>query len=135
MFKYVKTIGAHCGAPEPELFAINNASNMPAGCLCELLNGRITSSDNDGKSKFITLERKVANDGKTKIKCIRVLPGMLFDVDFDGDTANAPAGDFVSPALDDEGFLTLCEEGGTNIEVVDTSKYNNTGKITVTIHC
>ena len=135
MFKYVKTIGAHCGAPEPEKMSISNATAVTMGSICEMNSGNISCDYTEGKSKFITLEDKAANDGKTKIKCIRILPGMLFSVEFSGTIANVTVGTLVSPKADSAGFYTSCTEGSGILEVVDKSEYASTGRITVTIHC
>ena len=134
MFKYIKTIGAHCGAPETERMPISKTASMPEGCLCELQAGALTSSVSAGKAKFITIEKKEADDGKNKIKCIRVLPGMLIKVEYTGDIDNATVGTLIEASADSDGFYTQCQEGSGTLEVIDTSEYTSTGNITVTIH-
>ncbi len=134
MFKHIKTIGAHCGAPEPERMPIGKTASMPEGCLCELQAGALTSSVSAGKAKFITVEKKEADDGRNKIKCIRVLPGMLFRTKFTGDIDSTPAGTLIAATTDSDGFYTQCQEGSGTLEVIDTSEYTSTGNITVTIH-
>lgn len=134
MFKHIKTIGAHCGAPEPERMPIGKTASMPEGCLCELQDGNIVSAVTAGKAKFITVESKASDDGRNKIKCIRVLPGMLFRTKFTGDVDSTPAGTLIMASTDTNGFYTQCKEGSGTIEVIDTSEHYTTGNITVTIH-
>ena len=135
MFKYLKTIGAHCGAPEPEYMGVSNNCTITSGSLCEMHSGVLTSKLTQGKSKFITLEDKESGDGNTKIKCMRVLPGMIFAVDFEGEIANIDVGTLVSPTTDSDGYYCYCGEGSGALEVVDTSDYDKMGKIALTIHC
>ena len=134
MFKYFKTIGAHCGAPEPEYIAIGSSTVMPIGSLCEVEGGALVCASSAKKSKFITTESKAVGDGKLKIKCIRVLPGMLVKVDYDGSIDNISAGSTIAPSVSD-GSCTSCQEGDGGIEVVDVSEYSTKGTVTVTIHC
>ena len=134
MFKYLKTIGAHTCAPEPEHIRVKTATVIKSGALCEMVDGYISSSYTEGKSKFIALEEKAAGVYKRSIKCIRVLPGMLFEVAFIGEVNNIPAGSLVMPICSDYDNYLHCEEGTSGIEVVNTDSYETTGTITVTIH-
>ena len=138
MFQYVKTLGAYCGAPEAEYLPIDNYAEIEEGCLCEMYYGLLSSEYNESKfkSKFITLEKKTPGDGKTKVKCIRVLPGMIISVDYSGEIASISVGTFVSPVSDSQGYYLSCQENTAgSIEVVDKSEYATTGKIQVIIHC
>ena len=137
MFQYVKTLGSHVGAPEIEYMPIRNSFAIETGCLCEMSSGVLASdyTENKDKSKFITLEKKTAGDGKTKIKCIRVLPGMLISVDYEGEIGNIDIGSFVCPTSDIDGHYVCCSEDyNGKFEVVDKSEFSTTGKITIIIH-
>lgn len=136
MFNYLKTIGAHSGAPEPEFMPVLAATAIVKGSICEMEAGALTNSFTAGKSKFVALEGKAAKEAKGEIKCIRVLPGMIFDVEFNGDPTELAAGMLVTPLTGSDGCYIYCEDGeGGTIEVVDASSYDSTGMITVTIHC
>ncbi len=136
MFNYLRTIGAHSGAPEPECMPVAAAAVFCKGCICEMSAGVLANSFTEGKSKFLVLEEKKANDGKRAVKCIRVLPGMIFEADFTGDPTELAAGMLVTPLLGGDDNYIYCEDGeGGTIEVVDASEYESTGRITVTIHC
>ncbi len=135
MFKYLKTIGAHTCAPEPEHLRIKTSTVINVGALCEMSDGYISNSYTEGKSKFIALEEKADGVYKSFVKCMRILPGMLFEVEYIGEIKNIPAGTLVMPICNEYGNLLHCEEGISGIEVVDTSAFESTGKITVTIHC
>ena len=134
MFKYLKTIGAHSGAPEFENLKAKTTMVIMNGSLCEMEDGYLSNSYTEGKAKFIALEEKADGVYKTSIKCLRVLPGMLFEVDFIGEAHSIPAGTYVMPINGDYGCILHCEEGSSGIEVVDSSNVEATGKIIVTIH-
>ena len=85
MFKYIKTIGAHSGAPEIEYLPVDSSTRIVKSSLCQIKDGYLVSEYVVGKSTFIPLEGKEEYDGKKKIKCIRILPGMLIECDFYGD--------------------------------------------------
>lgn len=134
MFKYLRRIGAHSQAPEIEYMPIANGSNITTGCLCELHDGYLVSNCNYIKSKFINIEDKVKNDGKTTLACIRVIPGMMFETKFVGDPENISAGSLVSPIASGDGSYMCCGDGEGVAEVVDCSECAESGKIIVTIN-
>ena len=134
MFKYLRRIGAHSQAPEIEHMPISDSSNIIAGCLCELRDGYIVSGFDYIKTKFITIEQKVKNDGKTTIACIRALPGMMFETNFVGEPENISAGTLVSPVVSGDGNYRGCGEGEGLLEVVDCSTCAETGRIIVPIN-
>ena len=134
MFKYLKTIGAHTGAPETERVRVKTAAVIQVGAMFEMSDGYLSNSYTEGKSKFIAIEEKAPGVYKSSIECIRVLPGMLFEVEFIGEINNIPAGTSVMPICSEYDNYLHCEEGTSGIEVVNTDSYATTGKITVTIH-
>ena len=135
MFKYIKTIGAHCGAPEPEYMPVEASAEILKGSMCEMVDGFLTNAYTTGKSKFLPLESKEVNDGKKFIKCIRILPGMLIEASFLGDFSSIKAGTLTTITTDGNEAFNYCEEGSGQFEVVDTTDCEKTNKITVTIHC
>ncbi len=136
MFNYLKTIGAHCGAPEPECMPVAAFDVFAKGSICEMNAGYLANSYTAGKSKFLVLEDKAAKDGKDALKCVRILPGMLLEADFTGDPSELAAGMLVAPLIGGDGSYIYCEDSDAGtIEVVDASSYEDTGRITVTIHC
>ena len=134
MFKYLRRIGAHSQAPEIEHMPISDSSNIAEGCLCEMSDGYLVSGFDYVKTKFITIEQKVKNDGKTTIACIRALPGMMFETNFVGEPENISAGSLVSPVVSGDGNYRGCGEGEGLLEVVDCSTCAETGRIIVTIN-
>ena len=134
MFKYLKTIGAHSGAAEPEYLRVKTATTVKLGTLCEVSDGYLSNSYTAGKTKFVSLEGKEHDENKKFIKCLRVLPGMFFEVDFMGEVENIPAGTMVMPINDSDDNYYHCEEGSGRIEVIDSDCFATTNKIIVTIH-
>ncbi len=135
MFRYLKTVGAHCAAPETEYMPVEPSSSIIDGSMCEMVDGFLTNSYTTGKSKFLPLETKTEDDGKKFIKCIRILPGMLIEAHFLGDFSSVKAGDLITITTTDREAYTYCEEGNGQFEVVDTTDCYETNRITVTIHC
>lgn len=135
MFKYLRTIGAHCGAPETENMPVDPEASIDKGSMCEMVGGLLTNAYTVGKSKFIPVENKRTGDGKKFLKCIRILPGMLIEANFIGDFSSVKAGDLVNITTQDDEAYTYCEIGDGQFEVVNTENTYTHNTITVTIHC
>ena len=136
MFKYLKTIGAHSGAPEIEYLPVRSDSCIYKDSLCEMQAGYLSNSFTNGRSKFIPIETKNETDtDKTHVKCIRILPGMFIECEYMGDISNISAGSPLVAACEDVDHYFCCQEGDGCFEAVDVSSYDKTGTIIVTLHC
>ncbi len=131
MYKYIRNIGAHCGAPEIEYMPVKNSTTIREGCVCQMSHGYLENGVDYTKAKFITIESKKANDGKTAIACIRTSPTMMFEVKFIGDDENATAGCTAGPIMSSDGCYDSCDDSEGALEIVDGSEYSKTGKIIV----
>ena len=134
MFKYLRRIGAHSQAPEIEYMPIQDDTTIPKGSLCELHDGYLVSNFNYAKSKFVSIEDKEKDDGKTAVACIRILPGMIFETMFIGEPENISAGSCISPVSSADGCYKSCDASEGFVEVLDCSECTETGKIIVTIN-
>ena len=134
MFKYLKTVGAHSGAPEIERMPAEASAVIPKFCLCEMDNGYLSHTYTEKKHKFLILEEKKENDGKTHIDCIRLLPGMILECDFIGNTDSIKIGSLINASCEESLCYDHCEDGSGNIEVVDTADLEKRYKLSVTIH-
>jgi hypothetical protein len=99
MFKHFKTIGAHCGAPEPEYIAIGSSTVMPIGSLCEVADAACNGADllatEDDMLVFGTENGKICifnNDMRGVAP-----PDVIEDADFDEEEYKAKYGRKLHP--------------------------------------
>jgi hypothetical protein len=119
MFKYIKTIHSHTVA-ETTKRPVYDDIYFPMGAICQLSDGYLNQSHEDGKPSYLTIEEKKFNDGKTSIDCIRLLPGMMLMVTYTPETTPIGVGDMCSFTTDSEDFVTTIASIGKDAEVVST---------------
>ena len=90
MFKYIKTIGAHCAAPEISDYLLDGQHDLEAGSVMfhnsyGLTAVCIDSAQSD--QKYLVLENFTydpSKEGTQKVKAMPILPGMIFETDLTG---------------------------------------------------
>ena len=136
MFKYVKTLNAASGGIETEFFPVSDKDTIAQGSVCQLSSGYLKSVITDGASKFVTLDEKVAGDGKKKLPCMRVLPGMIFETLYTGDmTMIYPGSTLNFETSTSTGITELRPETAKYAEIVNCAEYDeNYSTLLITIH-
>ena len=136
MFKYVKNLNGSHGTPEVIEIPVDIAESIPEGTLCSFLDEYIDFCDGGRLGRtYVTIENKASGDGKTRLKVIKALPGMVFEVPIAdvGNISEVGTGRLISSQANDESRHTMvCPNNGSYIEVVSTDNYLTTGKILVT---
>ena len=136
MFKYVKNLNGSHATPEVIEIPVVSSETIPEGTLGSYFEEYIEfyNGGRPGRS-YITVENKESDDGKTTIKVIKALPGMVFEVPLaDTTTVNEiSVGKLISSRENNASkHVKVCPEEGTFIEVVSTADFKSTGKILVT---
>lgn len=132
MFTYLKTMNQHSCAVEPIWLPVEEDAVFVPGAVCQMNEGVLTSMEL-GKPKYITMEHKSAGDGKTTLKCFKVLPGMLFKADVYGDITGMYVGELVALAQDSNDNNVFVNLGEGEIEIINLDTYSTDGTITVSI--
>lgn len=132
MFTYLKTMNQHSCAVEPIWLPVEDDAVFAQGAVCQMNEG-VLSSMELGKPKYITMERKAAGDGKTTLKCFKVLPGMIFKADVYGDITGMAVGDLVALAQDENDNNVSVNLGDGEIEIINLDTYSTDGTVTVSI--
>ena len=126
MFKYVKTFNAASGGVEPEYLPVKDTDTFTQGCVCELSVGYLANTITDGKTKFVTLDEKTPGDGKKKLPCMRVLPGMVFETLYVGDESMLYPGNCLNFDTDTKGCHSIIRpETAKYVEIVDCTHYDD----------
>lgn len=118
MFKYIKTIHSHTTA-EISRHTVQNHMDIPTGTLCQISNGYLIHVESATKPYYLVVEKKLSEDGKRALDCIRLLPGMVLTVTFDPEESSFSAGVLCSFTTDSNEHCTTITTGGTTAEVVD----------------
>ena len=83
MFKYVRTINSHISAPEVFNITALYQTKIYEGALYTTDSGGHLSADlTDSCPKYIALENKTLSEFTRPIRCIKVLPGMVFETQY-----------------------------------------------------
>ena len=136
MFKYLKNMYGASGTPEVIDIPVRDYDDIPVGTLAGFYEYGIDYANGGKKGRtFVTVEEKIRNDGKTSIKAMKALPGMLFEVQLINvnEIEEIAVGSLVASNTDSSSHhIYVCPEGGDFIEVISTAEYEKTGKIIVT---
>ena len=136
MFKYLKTLNSD--SHPSEIISVKALSGdddlciVKAGAIASVSYGEICSTYSSSTPMYLTVDSK-PKEAEQYIKCIRIFPGMLFEVDVapDVDTGNYQIGSLCDAMADDTGkgaYITT--DGEFRFEITDVSNLSN-GKVTV----
>lgn len=136
MFKYVKNLNGSHATPDCIEIPIASHETVEMGSLgCFFETG--VEFYNGGKmgGSYVTVEPKKNGDGKTYVKAIKALPGMVFEVPLTGYSEESIVG--IGSLLSSRqgsgaNHTTVCADPGDYIEVIGMDDYEKTGNILVT---
>ena len=134
MFKYIRTLNT---TATPEIMYVKTGADFA------IVEGALFTVDEYGyainmlsefKPYYLALEEKVQDDTKTKIRCMRVSPDMLFEVDvFSDENTGVATGICVSIATDENScYAKATLSSGSQLEIIDPNNYQKTAKLIVT---
>lgn len=136
MFKYVKNLSGAQGVPETIEIPVLASDTIPMGAICSILENEMNFY-NGGQvgGTYVTVESKEYGDNKTRLKVIKALPGMVFEVPVDGFTEESTlaVGMRIMSATGTGSYhVYAMPDRGDCIEVVGIDDFEETGKILVT---
>ena len=112
MFKYLRTLNNSASAPET--MRVNSAyvsedERYCKGAIFTLFEGNMQYELEEGKPLYCLLESKSAGDGKESIIAMRIMPGMIFEVESSHGSPIA-VGSLVKPTYDQDGNVACITE-------------------------
>lgn len=134
MFKYVRNLNGTSTPPEPIEISVGQYANISEGAVGRFVEDCISFEAfyEENTDTFVSIEEKRGGDGKTKIKLIRALPGMLFEVPLINTSSIPPVGSKITVIQGPDGCLScVCLDAQSNVEVINTDEFEYTGKILV----
>ena len=120
MIKYVRTINSHIGAPEICYMTGSYSSAIYANSIYSIDQyGYLTPQFIKESHKYLTLESKKSNTTEKLIKCIRVMPGMVFETTSISNPEGYKAGLRGTLGEGPGGSLQYFLEEGNDVELFD----------------
>ncbi len=134
MFKYLRTMNNGSASPEILEIKTSNANTFREGSICTTSEyGFLENTLTEGAPKYLVLENKTASDGKVKIRCMKILPGMLFEADGGSNPDNFNIGMRGCISQDSLKQNALFCESGTDLEIIAYPVCDNVDKLIVTV--
>ena len=119
MFKYVRTINSHISAPEICYITGGYSSVIYENTVYTVGdNGNLEPVLTEGRTRYITLENKPSGVERG-VKCIRVMPGMVFETNGNSDPQYYKVGLRGTAGESTGGSLGNFTECGNDLEIVD----------------
>ena len=133
MFKYLRTMNS-CASPEILEIHTNNSNVFHEGSICTTTAyGYLENTLTEGAPKYLVLENKAAGDGKLKIRCMKILPGMLFEADGGSNPDSFIPGFRGCIAKNHLDQNALFCEDGNDLEIIAYPVCDNVDKVIVTV--
>ncbi len=135
MFKYIRTMNSSENAPEITMLRTTNDQTFYEGEICTINEvGYLTTSLFSGTPKYLVKESKKIGDGKSELRCIRILEGMLFEADLASETFEIlEKGKTFNLSTDANGHnLFVGSTMGNDVEIISKLNYPYEQKVVVT---
>lgn len=134
MFKYIRTMNSCQSVPEIVKIQVPINLEFCEGEICSVNEaGQLTYSIASSYVKYLVLENKKENESKAELRCMRILPGMLFEADLSEDGFEYLAiGNTFELSTKNSHNLFVGPLTGNDVEIISTLNYPKGRKVIVT---